>query len=60
MRAPGLVPCDESLVGHNLEQFENGGVGGVTAKGFVNLANRAWAEFPQNLEDFQLTISRLR
>jgi hypothetical protein len=56
LRASRVVAYGHSLLVHDLEQFEGGVVGGsFGSHRFVNLANRAWPVFPEDLENLEFT-----
>jgi len=60
MRSFGFVPFDQSLLGHDLHQFEDGGVTGfaVLAERLMHLADSARPAAPEYSQNCQLRISR--
>src|SRR5882762_5574226 len=62
MRARAGVPFDEFLLGHDLQQLEDGGVTdrllSFSAQGVMHFAHGAPAATPQDGEDLQLRIGR--
>src|SRR5205823_1398093 len=54
-----LVACDEVLLRHDLQELENGGVAGLAAHLFGDLADRARPAGPEDAKDGELGVGGL-
>src|SRR4029450_11100624 len=58
MRSRLLVADDETLLRHDLEQLQDGGIAGFTVHRLGDLTHRAWSARPEHPQNAKLGVGR--